>query len=387
MKTILQISQWLSDRYPIHSIWASIQRHIRNPVPAHANFLFTLGSLAMLLFGIQVITGVLMMVYYKPSVREAYTSVLYITEEVPFGWLIRRTHSWAANLMVLVVFLHMLKTFVYGGYKKPREITWVLGVMLLGIVMGFGFTGYLLPWDQLAFWATTVATEALGSLPIAGPLIADLMRGGPEVGEATLGRFFVAHVVLLPVALIAVMGLHLLLVRFQGTSPLLRTDEPEPDSESKLKAGGKPFFPNHVIKEGIASYLIAGILLSLAILAPFHLGEPANPFETPVGIKPEWYFLPMFQLLKYLPEPVAVAFPSIFGLILLLLPFLDRSQERHPRKRPVCLGIGAAMLMVILALGILGQVSETEMKIFDRTYRFDSKGIPHPVQQVEEPKP
>ena len=387
MKTIDLISDWLTDRYPIKTVWTSICRHVRNPVPAHANFLFTLGSLAILLFCIQVVTGILMMVYYKPSVREAYTSVQHITEEVPFGWLIRQVHSWGSNLMVLVVFLHMLKAFVYGGYKKPREMTWVLGVILLGIVMGFGFTGYLLPWNQLAFWATTVATEAPGSMPIAGPIIAEIMRGGPEVGEATLGRFYVAHVVLLPIALIAIMGLHLLLVRFQGTSPLMRTDELEPNTEEKLEAGGKPFFPNHVIKEGIAAYLIIGILLTLAILVPFHLDEPANPFETPAGIKPEWYFLPMFQLLKYLPEPVAVALPGIFGLLLLILPFLDQSPERHPRKRPVCIGIGTALLVVILILGILGKVSETEMEIFGKNYHFDAKGFPHLVQQVEEPNP
>jgi ubiquinol-cytochrome c reductase cytochrome b subunit len=381
MKILTLIIEWASDRYPVKPAWTRISHHVRKPVPAHTNFLFTLGSLAIFLFAIQVVTGLLMMVYYKPSVRDAYASVLFITEEVPFGWLIRQVHTWGANLMVLVVLLHMLKTFIYGGYKRPREMTWVLGVMLFGIVLGFGFTGYLLPWDQLAFWATTVATEAPGSMPFAGPFIAELMRGGPEVGEATLGRFFVAHVALLPIALLGVMALHLLLVRLQGTSPLERTDVPEPTSEEKLQAGGKPFFPHHMITEGIAAYLILGILLTLAILAPFHLAEPANPFETPVGIKPEWYFLPMFQLLKYLPEPVAVALPGIFGLVLLLLPFIDRSVERHPKKRPVAMALGAAVLVITLTLGILGKVSETNLTLFGSDYHFDAKGIPHLIEK------
>ena len=324
-----------------------------------------------------------MMVYYKPTVRDAYASARFISENVPFGWLIRQVHTWGANLMVLVVFLHMLKTYVYGGYKRPREITWMLGVLIFGIVLGFGFTGYLLPWDQLAFWATTVGTEAPASMPVVGPLTGELMRGGKEVGEATLGRFFVAHVALLPLALFAVVGLHLTLVRLQGTSPLKRTDEPEPDREELLQSGGKPFFPNHVLKEGIAAYLLVGILLTLAILAPFHLGEPANPFETPEGIKPEWYFLPMFQLLKYMPEPVAVALPGLVGLLLFLLPLLDRSPERHPRRRPLAMGIGIAFLVITLTLGILGKLSETTHTLFGKTYRFDARGLPHPVDTAE----
>ena len=236
----------------------------------------------------------------------------------------------------------MLKAYVYGGYKRPREITWMLGVLTFGIVLGFGFTGSLLPWDQLAFWATTVGTQAPASLPVLGDLIGAFMRGGEEVGEATLGRFFLAHVALLPLALVVVVALHLILVRVQGTSPLQRTDEPEPTAEDTLKAGGNPFFPNHILKEGIVAYLTLGILITLAVLAPLHPGAPADPLETPEGIKPEWYFLPMFQLLKYMPEAVAVVLPGVVGLLLFLLPLLDRSPERHPRCRPLAMGIGIA---------------------------------------------
>ncbi|MDA0745151.1 MAG: cytochrome bc complex cytochrome b subunit [bacterium] len=383
MKIIPILQNWLEARLPLEPVKRAINRHIRKPVPPHTNFLFSLGTLALLLFALQALTGLLMMVYYKPTVREAYASVQFIEQEVPFGWLIRQVHAWGSNLMVLVVFLHMLKTFVYGGYKRPREITWVLGVLLLAVVLGFGFTGYLLPWDQLAFWATTVGTEAPASMPVFGPFIAEIMRGGPEVGEPTLGRFFVAHVALLPLALIGLVSLHLVLVRLFGISPLRRTDEPEPTPEENLRAGGEPFFPHHILKEGMAAYFLLGILLTLVILVPFHLGPPADPFQTPEGIKPEWYFLPMFQLLKYLPEPIAVALPGLVVFLLLLLPFLDRSPERHPRRRPVAMGLGAALLAVTLALGILGKLSETTHTIGGTTYHFDAKGLPHQVQTVE----
>ncbi len=379
MNLLPSLQNWLQERFNIQALLQSLNRHLRRPVPPHTNFLFTLGTLALLLFGLQAVTGLLMMVYYKPTVRDAYASVQFIVEHVPFGWLIRQLHVWGANLMVLLVFLHMVKTYFYGGYKKPREITWMAGVLLFGLVLGFGFTGYLLPWDQLAFWATTVGTEAPASMPVVGPLILEVMRGGTQVGEATLGRFFVAHVALLPLGLLGLVGFHLFLVRLLGTSPLQRTDEPEVKGEALRRAGGKPFLPDHLLKEGIAAYLLIGILLTLAILAPFHLGDLADPFETPQGIKPEWYFLPMFQLLKYMPEPVAVALPGLVGLLLFLLPLLDRSPERHPKRRPLAVGIGIVFLVLTLALGILGKVSDTETTLFGKTYRFDARGLPHPV--------
>lgn len=384
MSRLAPILDWVQARVDVRGATAFVLDNLRKPIPKHANFLYTFGSIALFTFVLQAITGILMLVYYKPTVKEAYDSVFFIHETVPFGWLIRQVHVWGANLMVLVVFLHMLKTFVYGAYKKPREMTWMFGVVLFGIVLGFGFTGYLLPWDQLAFWATTVGTEAPGSMPVVGPLTRELMRGQADVGEATLGRFFVTHVLILPVLFVGAVGAHLFLIRYQGTAPLSRTDEPEPTKEEIGRAGGKPFWPNHVLKEGIACYLFLGLVLTLSILYPLMPGAPADPFNTPEGIKPEWYFLPMFQLLKYLSEPVAVGLPGLVAGVIFLLPFIDRSPERRPSKRPVAMGLGVAFLVVTLALGVLGALSDTTRTVFGTDYRFDSQGIPHAVEPAAE---
>jgi len=378
------IVDWIQDRIDIKGALSFLFDNLRKPIPKHANFLYTFGSLALFLFALQTITGTLMLVYYKPTVKEAYNSVLYIHETVPFGWLIRQIHVWGANLMVFVLLIHMVKTYFTGAYKKPRELTWMFGVVLFGIVLGFGFTGYLLPWDQLAFWATTVGTEAPGSMPVLGPVIRELMRGQAEVGEPTLGRFFVIHIAVLPVLFVGAVSVHLFLIRYLGTSPLSRTDEPEPSKQEIADAGGTPFWPNHVIKEGIAVYLILGIILTLAVFLPLMPGPPADPFSTPEGIKPEWYFLPMFQLLKVLPEPLAVGLPGLAGLLIFLLPFLDRSPERRPSRRPVAVWLGIAFLSITLGLGLLGELSETTRSLFGRTYHFDAKGIPHAITDIGE---
>jgi ubiquinol-cytochrome c reductase cytochrome b subunit len=375
-----QIVDWVQDRIDIRGAGRFLIANLRNPIPKHANFLYTFGSIALFIFSLQAITGLLMLVYYKPTVKEAYASVQFIHEAVPFGWLIRQIHVWGANIMVFVVFVHMAKTYFYGAYKKPREITWMFGVVLLGIVLGFGFTGYLLPWDQLAFWATTVGTEAPGSMPVIGPYITELMRGQADVGQATLGRFFVLHILVLPGLFVGAVGIHLFLIRYLGTSPLSGTDQPEPTKAQIGEAGGRPFWPNHIIKEGIASYIVLGVILTLSVYYPLMPGPPADPLSTPDGIKPEWYFLPMFQLLKYLPEPIAVGLPGLAGLVILLIPFLDRSPERHPSRRPLAVWLGIGFLAITLGLAVLGELSETTQTILGTPYHFDARGIPHAVE-------
>lgn len=379
------IRRWFDDRLPLSAAWQVVVANLRKPVPTHVNWMFTLGAALSVLLLVQLLTGVLLMIHYRPTGRDAFASIEAITYVVPLGGWVRSLHSWGSHVIVIAAIAHMWRVFFYGGYKRPRELTWMVGVALLAVLLGFGFTGYLLPWDQVAYWGTVVATEAPASLPVLGPITREFMIGGTEVAEATLGRFYVVHVILLPAALLGLMGLHLFLIRYQGISPLQRTDEPEPTAQQLRQAGAKPFFPHHVLKDGATMYVALGVLVTLALLWPAHIGTPADPLNTPVGIKPEWYFLPAYQLLKYVPEIVGVNVPPLALGILLLLPLvIDTSPERHPRRRQrVVAGWLATWLLVVL-LGVLGHLSETTQEAFGVRVHFDVQGVPHLLTEEAE---
>ncbi|HJP29789.1 MAG TPA: cytochrome bc complex cytochrome b subunit [Candidatus Latescibacteria bacterium] len=372
---------WFDERLHLEPVRQVVLDNLRKPVPPHVNWLFTLGAALLLLLSVQLLSGVLLMAYYKPTGREAFASVESIMYEVPLGWLVRSIHNWGSHLIVIVALAHMFRVFFYGGFKKPRELTWIVGVGLLAAILGFGFTGYLLPWDQVAYWGTVVATEAPASLPVLGPTTRQFMIGGSEVADATLGRFYVVHVFLLPLLLLGLVGLHLFLIRYQGISSLGRSDVPEPTAEQNRAAGGEPFFPHHFLRDSATMYLTLGVLVTLALLYPAHIGTPADPLSTPMGIKPEWYFLPAYQLLKYVPEVVGVNMPPLLLLVLVLLPLaIDTSPQRHPGRRPRVVAGWLATTAVILLLGVLGHLSETTSTFFGTTYYFDVQGVPHRVE-------
>jgi quinol-cytochrome oxidoreductase complex cytochrome b subunit len=196
----------------------AIQKALKKPVPPHVNFSFCFGGITFLLFITQIITGVLLALYYKPAPESAFESVQYIMNHVPLGWIVRQVHAWSANLMILTLVLHMLRVFVYGAYKSPRELNWIAGTFLLGLTLTFGFTGYLLPWDQLAYWATTVGTNIAGSVPLVGKHLLVIMRGGEDVSGATLTRFYTVHVIILPWVTSACLAAHFFMIRRQGIS-------------------------------------------------------------------------------------------------------------------------------------------------------------------------
>ncbi|WP_269526006.1 cytochrome b [Coraliomargarita parva] len=369
------LRKWLAERFDREGLKSLFEKQLRKPLPKNIGWFHTLGSLSLFLFLSQCITGVLLLVYYRATVNEAFESVKYIVTEAYMGWLIRQVHAWGANLMVVAVFLHMLRTYVTGSYKKPRELTWVSGVGLLVFTLAFGFTGYLLPWNQVAFWATTVGTEVAGSIPFVGDWIKTFLRGGTDVGGETLSRFFVVHVIVLPWLLFFLIAFHLSLVRLQG----IATMQPHAKERLLSKSKGIPFFPHHVTKEAVVLFFLLGILISLAVLVPFDLGEKANPLETPHAIKPEWYFLPMYQAIKYFPEWVGILMLGLAPLALLLWPFLDRNPERHPRKRPIAMALAFVIVLSLLVFGILGYLSESRQSFLGRTYEFDIYGIPHAV--------
>ncbi|MFQ5401347.1 MAG: cytochrome bc complex cytochrome b subunit [Anaerolineae bacterium] len=314
---------------------------------------FYLGGITLFLFIEQVITGSLLTLYYQPTPDTAYDSVLFISSNVNFGWLIRSIHAWGANLMIVFCVLHLLRVYFQGVYKKPREITWVVGVVLLTITMGFGFTGYLLPWDQRAFWATTVGTEIAGAVPVVGEYLLRFLRSGTDVTAATLTRFYGVHTLLLPLTLGLLLGIHLVLIHQQGlANPRRRASNDDSNEEKTI-----PFFPHYVVGEAIAWYAILGLLIILSSLFPAGLEEQANPLETPPHIKPEWYFLSLYQMLKLVPRTVGVLAPMAAVPLLFLLPFMDGNPENSPRKRPFAIVTGVLILAGIAGLTLWGWLS------------------------------
>jgi len=379
MKRLTQYSasirSWLAGRYDIGAVEAFAEEQAHKPLPTHVGFWHTFGSLSLFLFLNQVVTGILLMIYYRPTVDTAFESVRFIITKAHFGWLIRGLHAWGATLMILCVLCHMLRTYFMGAYKKPREVTWILGVLIFGCTVTFGFTGYLLPWNQLSYWATVVGTEITGVIPFVGGYLKTLLRGGEGITGETLARFYVLHVVVLPWALTAFIAVHLFLMRVQGLATLERVGEEKPIP----KGVGIPFFPHHVLKEGIVFCLLVAVLLTLIVGWPIELGEKANPLSTPVGIKPEWYFLPTYQLLKYFPKMIGLLVSLVPPLLLLLWPFLDRSPERHPKKRRVALAIGITALALAIVFGVLGHISESTRSFRGQKYEFDMYSVPHRI--------
>jgi len=315
------------------------------------------GGIALFLFVIQAVTGTLLALYYKPTPEAAYKSVQYVTSDVAFGWLIRSIHHWAANLMILFVALHLGRIFYQAAYKYTREITWVIGTLLFMVTLGFGFTGYLLPWDQRAYWATVVGTEIAGSVPVVGDTLLLMLRGGPDVTGDTMSRFFGIHVLVLPIALALLLVVHLILVHQLG---LASPKRPEPRTAAQkaevAREPVRPFFPHYLVDEMVAWYIILAILVVLASVFPAGLEAQANPLETPEHIKPEWYYLGVYQLLKLVPRIIGILAPIIGIALLVLLPFLDRNPEVLMRRRKFAVAAFTLVVLGLVALTVLGYV-------------------------------
>lgn len=354
------------------------QKQLYKPVPAHANYAFTLGTAALVVFMTQVASGILLAMNYSSGLEQAYVSVHAITFSLPAGWLLRSFHAWGSHLMVVILLLHMFRVFWYGGYKKPRELTWLFGCGLLFLMLGFGFTGYLLPMDQVSYWGTVVATGSFMELPVVGDRVGHAILGGTEVSSATLSRFFIIHVLLLPAAVMGLVAGHLYLVRRLGISPRESVKEEEAQGyENIMRTSGVPF-AHHMYREVTTVLIVVTLQVALAMLLPFGLGEAATPDATPKGVKPEWYFLPVYQLLKYFPKLVGILLINVGMGLFVLLPFLDRNPERRPGKRKFMMAVAAIGLLVTLALGALGYVADRKIG----NYEFDIRGIPHKAEEA-----
>jgi ubiquinol-cytochrome c reductase cytochrome b subunit len=360
---------WLEHRTGIET---AVKEFLYEDIPASSGWHQVLGSVAMFSFMVQAVTGILLAFNYAPTPGDAWNSVRYIMQELTGGSLIRGLHHWGASLMIIIVVMHMLQVFIWGAYKKPREATWLVGCVLLLVTLAFGLTGYLLPWDNRAYWGTVVTTQISSSPPVIGPYVARLMGLGPEggVGVVTFSRFYAMHVLLLPPLTLILVGVHVYLVRKHGVMP-------SPDD----RAPRKKFFPEQVFKDTIAIFIVFCVLFSLAAVAKAPLGRLADPTDTSFIPRPEWYFLFLFQTLKLFEGPLeilgSVILPNLAILLLFIVPFIDRGKVTKALQRPVAIGVVA-----VAALGWAGLTAAALKSTPPVSESAESMKEPEPWQQL-----
>lgn len=354
-----RLLRWVDERYGISPL-LDFLREKEVPVGAHPIYWYYLGGAALFFFAVQVASGVLLLMHYQPGGATSYESIRYLTTKVPFGWLVRSVHCWSGHLMILSLVVHMFSTMMLKAYRPPRELTWVTGFVLFAMALLFGFSGYLLPWNELAFFATSVGTDAIKSAPLIGDWLLNVVRGGPDVTSNTLYRFFALHVSILPILMVGLISLHLAFVQRQGMAP--------PVGESKAPRGMR-FFPNFALRDLLLWLLCLTALLVLALFLPYGLGIPgvewelgqkANPLAPAFpGIKPEWYFLWIYQLLKeFPPHLLGLEGPQVCQMVVTLLlgtwvliPWLDRSARREqPSPAFSDFGVAAILFLTFLSL-------------------------------------
>jgi len=352
-KYIMKFYSWVDERVNLEDL---VKFMGKKYVPVHRHSIwYYFGGVTLFFFIIQVLTGILLLFYYKASSDLAFESIQFIMSKVEFGWLVRSLHTWSANLFILAAFIHMFSVYFEKSYRKPREITWLTGMLMFFMGLGFGFSGYLLPWNELAFFATKVGSDILSAVPLIGDELKIFMRGGADVSGATLSRMFGFHVALFPAIFSVLLFIHLLLVQRQGISQPMEMEGKKIQEEKKM-----PFFPNFFLRDLLLWLILLNVLAILAVFFPSELGHKADPFASaPAGIKPEWYFLFMFQTLKYFPAHVLFIEGEVLGILLflaagilwLLVPFWDRKSPRGQRNRFVnYLGLFAVIFIIVLTI-------------------------------------
>lgn len=338
-----RLFRWLSDRLNLGPL---LHHLLDEPIPGGASWIYVFGSVTLFLFVQQAVTGTFLAFYYAPTPDHAYDSIKFIQQGVPFGALIRGIHHWGASAMMIAIGLHMLQVYLYGAYKPPREPMWLVGVFLLILTLTFGFTGYLLPWDQTAYWATQVGINIIGTVPWIGGALAKIARVGSDLNALTLSRFFALHTLILPWLIVALIAAHLFILRRVGAAG--------PWEEARAERFSEPFYPKQVFIDAVAMGAVFLGVAGAALLSPAPLTDRANPADATFRPVPEWYFLFFYQLLKYTKGAWETAatfvLPLLFFGLLFALPFLGRNRERAPARRPIAIGIGALFLVFVFTL-------------------------------------
>lgn len=340
------MKKWLLERFPIDYekfIEINEKIFIKEPIPKHMKYwFFAMGATPLIVFGFQIITGILLTFYYVPSPDLAFESVRHITEDVRFGFMIRGIHRWGSNLMVIALFLHIIRVVFTRAYRAPRELNWMIGVFLLLTTLTFAFTGYSLIYNQLSYWATTVGTNFFKAVPAVGPVILNFLRGGENVNANTLTRFFMLHIGFLPPVMTLLIFLHILVLRLHGVAELEGHE-----GEEKYA-----FYPSHFYKVIIATLFLLTVMSSLSVIFPPGIGAPATPDVTPMHIKPEWYFFPVYRWLKLVPLNVGI-YGIVAGLIVLTFwPFIDEILNRKIPRVKLNYLFGTLFVALILIMTV-----------------------------------
>ena len=344
-----RFTNWFESRLPVRR---TIRSMISEEIPGGPKFTYALGSTTLLTFLVLAVTGIIQLFYYSPTTANAYASVNFLRMQVPFGWLVHGLHYWAATLMVVLALLHLAQVFLWGAFKKPREMTWILGVLLLLGTLLAVFTGPALAWDEKGYWAAQVASGIAGSIPLIGPWMRDVVFGGPTVGQLTINHFFGLHIAVIPLLIGAILATHLISFRRQGAAGPFRP--------LKARKSGL-FFPDQVLRDLIVFAFVFAGLIGLSALLGTPVTGGADALDASYVARPDWPFLFLFQILKYLPGRLEVlgtlGVPLIGTLLLLLVPWLDRSPERSPAKRPVAVAVFVVSLAALVTLSIVGAQS------------------------------
>lgn len=362
MKRLLTgVADWVEARLDTKNV---IKPMLDHPVPSNLGWWYVFGSATMTLFILQIVTGICLSAVYVPSADQAYQSLQYLNQHQVLGELMRGMHFWGATLMVILMICHMLRVFMMGAYKYPRELTWVFGVVLFGLTLGLAFSGQVLRWDSDAYWGVGVGAAITGRVPIIGPALVHALLGGPIIGGETLSRFFALHVFVLTGGLALVLVMHLWLVLKQGISdrPVAgkRVDPATYDAEyhELMRTHGEPFFPNNVLKDGVISALVViAVVVLAAVFGPKGPGLPPDPTLTTAVPRPDWEFMPLFSLAALSPPslegPLLLGLPPLVFILLLAVPFVSNRGERHPRRRPFAVVTVLVVAIILATLGVL----------------------------------
>jgi ubiquinol-cytochrome c reductase cytochrome b subunit len=356
------IVKWIDDRFPFTS---TMKYHLTEYYASkNLNFWYVFGVLAFVVLAIQLVTGIFLAMNYKPSALEAFASIEYIMRDVEWGWLIRYMHSTGASFFFIVVYLHMFRAMLYGSYKKPRELIWLIGMLILFVLMGAGFSGYLLPWGQMSYWGAQVIISIFGAIPGIGEVLVETIRGDYSISDITLNRFFALHVIVLPLALIALVFVHIVALHEVGSNNPDGIEIKEHKGPNGVPLDGIAFHPYHTTKDLVVIIIFLMVFSAVVFFAPDMGGyflehanfEPANLTATPEHIAPVWYFTPFYAILRAVPDKLWGAILMAGAMILpVFLPWLDRARVNSIRYRGWIYKLALTLFAIsFLVLGWLG---------------------------------